>query len=320
MSRPVIVVHGGAGTWSSERSARGLEGVTEAAREGSRVLVKRGAAVDAVETAVMAMEDNEVFNAGKGSSLTIDGKIEMEASIMDGKTLKAGAAGLFRDVRNPVRLARIVMDETDYVFVVGEGAETLAEVFEMERANPLTEFKLKDWRERRENLLTGSITYLPKLKRLAKEHPKLFLCDTVGAVALDMDGNVAAATSTSGITLKIPGRIGDSPLIGCGTYADNEAGACSVTGMGEIAIRLVLAKSACEHMRSGSSAQEAAESAIRLVNRRIAGAMNHMGLAAVDLDGNIGVAHNSPHMCWAFMKPSMTLPRASLTGKVVEGF
>ena len=276
--------------------------------------------MDAVETAVMAMEDNEVFNAGKGSSLTIDRKIEMEASIMDGKTLKTGAAGLLRDIKNPVRLARIVMEETDYVFVVGEGAEKLAEIFKLERANPLTEFKLKDWRERREKSLQGKITYLPKLQRLVKEYPKLFLCDTVGAVALDNDGDLAAATSTSGITLKIPGRIGDSPLIGCGTYADSEAGACSTTGMGEIAIRLILAKSVCDYMRSGSSAQEAAESAIGLVNRRIAGLTNHMGLVAVDVDGNIGAAHNSPHMCWAFIKLGMTLPKASSMAKVVKGF
>jgi beta-aspartyl-peptidase (threonine type) len=140
----------------------------------------------------------------------------------------------------------------------------------------------------------------------------------VGAVAIDKDGNVAAATSTGGFPLKLPGRIGDSPLIGCGTYADNLSGACSATGVGEIAIRLVLAKTACNYVESGKSAEEAVENAIKLVNKRISTSYNSMGLIVVDSQGRFGAAHNSPNMCWAYFTPGMKDPVASLTAKFVK--
>ena len=317
MTKPVIVVHGGAGTWHPERQNPGIEGVKEAALKGFNILMENGSAVDAVEVAVMSMEDNEVFNAGKGSTFTLDKRIEMEASIMDGKTLKAGAAGLLTDIKNPVHLARIVMEKTDFVFLIGEGAEKLAEIYNLERQNPATELRLKYWKNLREKLLKGEVNYLPRLHELVKQHPELFVYETVGAVALDKEGNVAAATSTGGMTLKIPGRIGDSPLIGCGTYADNAAGACSATGIGEIAIRLVLAKTVCDYMQR-ISAQKAVEEAIKLVNRRIAGKANFMGLIAVDTEGNIGAAHNSPNMCWAYMHAGMSSPKASLTAEIIK--
>ncbi len=317
MPKPVIVVHGGAGTWHPERQDPGIKGVKDAALEGFEILKSGGSALDAVEAAVICLEDNEVFNAGKGSTLTIDKRIEMEASIMDGKTLKAGAVGLLKDVKNPVKLARIVMEKTDHVFLVGEGAEKLAETFNLERINPITELRLKYWKNLKEKLLKGEVNYLLRLHELIKENPDLFVYETVGAVALDKHGNVAAATSTGGMTLKLPGRIGDSPLIGCGTYADDETGACSATGIGEIAIRLVLAKTVCDYMRE-VGAQTAVEEAIRLVNKRITGQANLMGLIAVDKNGNVGAAHNSPNMCWAYMKLGMDAPLASLTAKLIR--
>ena len=316
MQKPVIVVHGGAGTWQQERRKTGLAGVREAAKAGYDVLKRGGSALDAVEAAVESMEDNEVFNAGLGSTLTIDKRIEMEASIMDGKTLNAGAAGLLKDIKNPVHLARIVMENTDHVFVVGNGAEKLAELFRLERRKPLTELRLGYWREIKEKLWKGEIDYLPKLKKLLNSHSHLFDAGTVGAVALDREGNTAAATSTGGFTLKFPGRIGDSPLIGCGTYADNEAGACSTTGIGEIAIKLVLAKSVCDLMRNGESAQKSVESCIMLVNRRIR-LKASMGLIAVDTQGGVGAAHNSSHMCWAYMTPKMSQPKTALEARIV---
>jgi len=194
MQKPVIVVHGGAGTWQPERRKKGVAGVREAAEAGYEVLRRGGGALDAVEAAVLNMEDNEVFNAGLGSTLTIDKRIEMEASIMDGKTLNAGAAGLLKDIRNPVRLARIVMENTDHVLLVGDGAERLAEMFHLERREPLTELRLRYWREIKEQLSKGEIDYLPKLKKLVDSHSHLFDTDTVGAVALDRDGNSAAAS------------------------------------------------------------------------------------------------------------------------------
>lgn len=316
MQEPVIVVHGGAGVWQTERKNLGLKGVKEAAKTGFGILKRNDSALDAVEAAVAQMEDNEVFNAGLGSALTIDKRIEMEASIMDGKTLDAGATGLLSDVKNPVCLARIVMENTDHVFVIADGAEKLADLFGVRRRNPLTELRTQYWRDLKERLMRKKLDYLPKLYKLVTSHSQLFEPNTVGAVALDKDGNVAAATSTGGFSLKFPGRIGDSPLIGCGTYADNEAGACSTTGIGEIAIKLVLAKNTCDSMCSGKSAQEAAESSVRLVNRRMHGGF--MGLIAVDMLGRIGAAHSSPNLCWAYMTMKTRQPKAALKAKIVK--
>jgi len=315
--KPVIVVHGGAGNWHPERVNPGIEGVKKAAKTGFEVMIRGGSALDAVVEAVAVLEDTGAFNAGYGSALTIEKTVEMEASVMEGKTLKAGAAGLLRNIRNPVRLARIVMEHTDHVFVVGEGAEKLAKLFNLERRKPITELRLKYYEQQKQALLEGKFE-LPKLASLVKEHPELFDLETVGAVALDKDGNVAAATSTGGFPLKMPGRIGDSSLIGCGTYADNRSGACSATGVGEIAIRLCLAKTVCNFMESGKSAQEAVEAAIRLVNERMAGTYNAMGLIAVNIKGEIGAAHNSKHLCWAYLTPEMREPEASLTAKILR--
>jgi len=316
MQKPVIVVHGGAGAWQPERRKAGLDGVKAAAEAGCDVLRSKGSALDAVETAVKSMEDNPVFNAGLGSTLTIDKRIEMEASIMDGKTLRAGATGLLKDIKNPVSLARLIMENTDHVFVTAPGAEKLADLFKLERREPLTELRLRYWRELTKKLKNGEIETLPKLKKLITAHPNLFEMDTVGAVALDREGNAAAATSTGGFALKLPGRIGDTPLIGCGTYADNEAGACSTTGIGEVAIRLVLAKNVCDLMRSGQSAQEAVENSIVLVNRKLR-IKSSMGLIAVDMQGGAGAAHNTPNICWAYMTPKTNKPKASMEAKLI---
>jgi len=317
MRKPVIVVHGGAGAWNPERSQPGLEGVKKAAKTGFEILKHGGSAVDSVMEAVAVMEDGGAFNAGYGSSLNIDKRVEMEASIMDGKTLQAGAVGLIEDVRNPVRLARIVMEKTDHVFVAGEGAEKLAEMFDLERREPTSELRLEYYEKQKKALLDGKFR-LPKLANLIKRYPELFTLETVGAVALDKEGNVAAATSTGGFPLKLPGRIGDSPLIGCGTYADNQAGACSATGVGEIAIRLVLGKAVCDFMEDGKTAQEAVELAVGLVNRRIPDTYNSMGLIAVDVDGRVGAAHNSPNLCWTYITPETQEPVAYLTAKIVK--
>jgi beta-aspartyl-peptidase (threonine type) len=315
--KPVVVVQGGAGTWQPERSQPGILGVKKATTIGFDILKKDGKALDAVMEAVSSMEDDGAFNAGYGSSLNIDKQIEMEASIMDGKTLQAGAVGLLRDVKNPVRLARIVMEDSDHVFVVGEGAEKLAKLHKLPRRDSMTDLRLRYYEAQKKALLEGRYE-LPKLAELVKKHPELFSLETVGAVALDKDGNVAAATSTGGFPLKLPGRIGDSPLIGCGTYADNLVGACSATGVGEIAIRLVLAKTVCTYMENGKSADQAVELAIKLVNQRISTGYKAMGLVAVDTQGRIGVAHNSANLCWAYLTPNMKEPVASLTGRIVK--
>jgi len=316
MQKPVIVVHGGAGAWEPERRKSGMAGVRRAANAGFEVLKGKGSALDAVEAAVMCMEDNEVFNAGLGSTLAIDKRVEMEASIMNGKTLNAGATGLLKDIKNPVHLARIIMENTDHVFVAAEGAEKLATLYGLERREPLTQLRLRYWHELTRKLKDGDLESLPNLKKLLKSHPHTFEMDTVGAVALDKDGDTAAATSTGGRALKLPGRIGDSPLIGCGTYADNEAGACSTTGIGEVAIRLVIAKTTCDFMRAGQSAQQAVETSIELVNRRLS-LKSFMGLIAVDPQGGLGAAHNTQNLCWAYITPKMRKPKASMQAKAL---
>jgi beta-aspartyl-peptidase (threonine type) len=314
MQKTVIVVHGGAGAWRHEKVNSGVEGVKEAAKVGFEILRQNGSALDAVEAAVTQMEDNEVFNAGLGSALTIDKKIEMEASIMDGKNLNAGAVGLLCDIKNPIHLARLVMENTDHVFIVGYGAEKLANIFGLKRRNPFTEARVQDWHEARERL--AEIQRLSKIHKLLASYPRLFELETVGAVALDKNSDVAAATSTGGFTLKFPGRIGDSPLIGSGNYADNECGACSATGVGEVAIKLVLAKTTCESMRNGNSAQDAVEKSIRLASLKMNGLS--MGLIAVDMYGRIGAAHNSPNLCWAYMTTDKRTPVASSEATIIK--
>jgi beta-aspartyl-peptidase (threonine type) len=208
------------------------------------------------------------------------------------------------------------MENTDHVFLVGDGAEKLANLYNLERRNPMTELRLRYWYELTQKLKDHEMESLQKLEKLLKAHPNLFATDTVGAVALDRKDDSAAATSTGGRALKLPGRIGDSPLIGCGTYADNEAGACSTTGIGEVAIRLVLAKATCDFVRSGQSAQQAAENVIRLVNKRIK-LKSSMGLVAVDMKGRIGAAHNTPNLCWAYMTSRLRQPKAAMQAKVL---
>lgn len=315
--RHTIVVHGGAGTWEPKLSKHGLDGVKKAAKTGFEILAQDGTALDSVIEAVACMEDSGVFNAGYGSSLNILRLVEMEASIMDGRTLKAGAVGLLRDIRNPVRLARIVMEKTDHVFLVGQGAERLAAIYHLERREPISERRLRHYEEQIRILNEGK-AQLPKLAALIKKHPEVFKLGTVGAVALDKAGDVAAATSTGGFPLKLPGRIGDSPLIGCGTYADNQCGACSATGVGEIAIKLVLAKTVCNLLNEGKTAQDAAEIAIDLVNQRMTDTYNSMGLISIDMSGGIGAAHNSSNLCWAYIEATKKEPVTSLNAKFMK--
>ena len=315
--KQVIVVHGGAGNWHPDRSQPALESIKKAAETGFALLNSDGSAIDSVIEAVAFLENSGEFNAGFGSALNLEKHLEMEAAVMDGATLSAGAVGLLSNVRNPVRAARLVMEKTDHVFIVGKGAEKLARIFNLKKREPVKAAKKAQYEAQLKSLVGGNFG-LPKLTELVKTHPEVFQLETAGAVALDAEGNVAAATSTGGFPLKLPGRIGDSPSIGCGTYADNQSGACSATGVGEIAIRLVLAKNVCDHMENGATAQEAVEAAVALVNRRIKGVYNDMGLVAVDIHGGVGAAHSSPNLCWAYMNAESNGPVASLIAKLIK--
>jgi beta-aspartyl-peptidase (threonine type) len=296
MSRsPVLVVHGGAWAMPEDVIAAHERGVRKALAAGWRVLEKGGPALDAVEETVATMEDDDTFDAGRGSFLTADGHVQMDALIMDGKTLRAGGVGCVERVRNAIRASRLVLDKSPHVYFVGEGAERFVEELGMELIG------------NSELVIAREVERLREFKeRSAKGEPDTTFAgaqmshDTVGAVALDAEGNLAAATSTGGTVNKSAGRVGDSSLIGCGCYADNEGGAVSCTGWGEPMMKLVLGKWAVDRVRGGEAPQHAAEAAIIYLHRRLNG---HGGLILLDQQGRYGIAHNTPRMAWAVRDP-----------------
>ncbi len=295
MTVPTIIVHGGAGNWPQAKQAEGLIGVRRAVSKGFRVLEQGRSSLAAVEAAVVEMEDNSLFNAGTGSTLNLVGHVEADAAIMSGRTHQGAGVALIQTVKNPVRLARLVMQKTDHALLAGRSAERLAEAFKLPRADLRTRDRVSMWGRAQKDLETKSLRTFPRNRKLLHKKSLRLLGDTVGALALDQKGNLAAADSTGGVFLKLPGRIGDSPLLGAGLYADNSTGAATATGMGEIAIRLVVSKSACDEM-STLSAQAAANRTIERVTR-LAG--NGLGVITLDRKGRYGVAHNTRHLCWA---------------------
>jgi beta-aspartyl-peptidase (threonine type) len=303
----MILAHGGAGQVKAEREREAEKGVREAVMGGFSKLVSAASALDAVEECVRIMEDNPAFNAGTGSVLTMKGTIEMDASISDGKTLNCGAVAMISNVCHPVSLARVIMEKTDHVLVIGASAERMAERFGLERCDPKTPERVELWKEAKKKFEKGEIKYLQKTMNLIRMYPDLG--ETVGAVAIDANRNIAAATSTGGIMLKLPGRVGDTPIIGAGNYADENSGS-SCTGIGEVAIRLCLAKMACEYVRKGLPAQESAKQCIDLVNSRQSGL--DMGIIVVDKEYNYGLCHNTKNLVWSLQKKGMSLPKSGM--------
>jgi beta-aspartyl-peptidase (threonine type) len=283
MLRPALVIHGGAGRASGEREAERREGCRAALDAGWRLLTSGGSSLDAVCAAVVELENCPAFNAGKGSALTAAGTVEMDASVMEGTQLRAGATALVRGVRNPVRLARALLDEGTAVFLAGPGAEEFARCRGLEMCAPedfVTSWQRERWRKREGPYGTG----------------------TVGAVAVDEAGRVAAATSTGGVEGKPAGRIGDSAVIGAGTYADDRLGAISATGRGEAIIRTVWARTAAESLRSGIDPAIAAEAAVKQLAFATAGSG---GIIIVDPFGRVGYAFNTPHMTLGWMRSDL---------------
>jgi beta-aspartyl-peptidase (threonine type) len=291
---PVLVVHGGAWAMPDDMLEAHLLGVRNALGAGWRVLERGGGALDAVEEAVVIMEDDETFDAGRGSFLNRDGRVQMDALIMDGATLRAGGIGCVERIRNPVRAARKILSESPHVYFVGEGAERFAEEHGVELcANKelVIAREVERLREyQREAAARGSEKDGKDLFAPAVSH------DTVGAVALDRDGNIAAATSTGGTLNKAPGRLGDSSLIGCGCYADNLSAAVSTTGWGEPIMKLVLAKWTADRVSAGNLPEWAAQEAMNYLKQRLNG---HGGIIVLNAQGQVGIAHNTPRMAWA---------------------
>jgi beta-aspartyl-peptidase (threonine type) len=288
-THPVLIVHGGAWAIPDDMAQAHLHGVRNALAKGWHVLDHGGTALDAVEEAVVVMEDDDTFDAGRGSFLNGDGKVQLDALIMDGATLRAGGVGCVERIANPVRAARKILSESPHVYFVAEGAERFAAEHGIrlcDNQDLVVPREVERWREFRarpagadKDLFSPAISH-----------------DTVGAVALDQEGNIASATSTGGTLNKAPGRLGDSSLIGCGCYADNKSAAASTTGWGEPIMKLVLAKWAADRVASGNLPEWVAAEAINYLESRLNG---HGGMILLDTAGHFGIAHNTARMAWA---------------------
>ena len=281
---PAIAVHGGAFDIAPSEQGLHRDGCIEAARAGWAVLEAGGRALDAVEAAVRVLEGSGIFGAGRGSSLNEDGIIELDAGVMDGTALEVGSVAAVQGVLHPISLARRVL-ESPLAVVVGPGATRFAERAGVEKCDPaelISDRERARWEDRRRNPDPDWVR-------------TMFGRDTVGAVALDRSGHVAAGTSTGGMPFKPSGRVGDSPFIGAGLYADDHLGAVSTTGHGEKIIPVLLAKTAADLMGSGLEPQGAAEQALTTLAR----VDGRGGLIALDPSGRIGVAWNTPAMAFA---------------------
>ena len=312
---PTLLVHGGAWAIPAADAAAHEAGVRNALDAGHAILSRGGSALDAVEAAVTILEDDPTFDAGRGSFLTSDGRVQLDALLMDGGRMKAGGVACVEHLSNPIRAARLVLEQSPHVYFVGAGAEQFAAAHGM----PLIdnrELVLDRERERlaraqaRQSAGLSDETFSGHILRDDKGPETAFpptelltpdSHDTVGAVALDARGNLAAATSTGGTLNKTPGRVGDSSLIGCGCYADNLAAAVSLTGWGEPTMKLVLGKWATDRVAAGTPPEIAAREAISYLYNRLGG---HGGIILLGPDGRFGLAHNTPAMAWGLATPA----------------
>jgi beta-aspartyl-peptidase (threonine type) len=326
---PTLLVHGGAWAIPADARAAHEAGVRAALEAGYALLSLGRSAIDAVEAAVSVLEDDPAFDAGRGSFLTSDGRVQLDALLMDGGRMKAGGVACVERLRNPIQAARLVLEKSQHVYFVGAGAEQFAAshgmllidnaelVLDRERqrlthAQARQAAGLEDETFSGPEGVPGHILHDDKSPETAFsvdpasspdppfEDPTKWSHDTVGAVALDGRGNLAAATSTGGTLNKTPGRVGDSSLIGCGCYADNLAAAVSLTGWGEPIMKLVLGKWATDRVASGTPPELAAREAISYLYNRLGG---HGGIILLGPDGRFGLAHNTPAMAWGLATP-----------------
>jgi len=292
----MLVMHGGAGTitrssMTPEAEAQYRAAFEQALRTGQAVLARGGTSVDAVEASIRVLEDSPLFNAGKGAVFTHDGKNEMDASIMNGATKMAGSVAGVTIIKNPISAARAVMEKSKHVMMAGRGAELFATKMGLEIVDPSYFWTERRWKALQQDLLKEQQQQQPR-SDLRVGEPKKF--GTVGAVALDRSGNLAAGTSTGGTTNKQYGRIGDSPIIGAGTYASNDACAASATGEGEYFIRWTVAYDIAALMKyRGMTVQQAAE---EVVNHKLVDAKGEGGVIALDRNGNFAMPFNSEGM------------------------
>ncbi|XP_069829510.1 isoaspartyl peptidase/L-asparaginase-like isoform X1 [Dendropsophus ebraccatus] len=287
-TRPVIVVHGGAWAIPDDLAERSKIGVKNAATCGFSILANGGSSLQAVEAAVRILEDDTAFDAGHGAVLNADGDVELDAIIMDGKNLAVGAVSCIKNIANPVMFARTVMEQTPHVMLTGTGANKFAEKIKFEKTPTrelVTENAVKEWEQYQK--YKQSVTSLFNTERMH---------DTVGAVAIDSKGNTACATSTGGITNKMVGRVGDSPIIGSGAYADNFTGAVSTTGHGESIMKVTLARQVLFNMEKGETPERAADQALEYMKNKVHG---RGGLIVVSKSGEWAARFTTKRMAWA---------------------
>jgi beta-aspartyl-peptidase (threonine type) len=273
-AKPAVIVHGGAGPIRDDSLPQRLEGCKAATLAAWKILEHSGSALDAAEAAVVVLEDHPLFNAGTGSTLNRLGRVEMDAGIMDGASLRAGGVAAIEGIKNPIKLARRVLEDGRHVILAAEGALMFAREIGFPECS------------------SESLIVEHERKRWSEKH------GTVGCVALDCSGKVAVTTSTGGVFNKLPGRIGDSPLPGCGTYADDRGGV-SCTGLGEAIIRVVLAKTAVDFLSEGIDPNAAARKSLSLLEEKTGA---QAGLIMIDCQGRIGYARNTTHMPVCFIK------------------
>ena len=316
-----LIVHGGAGAMSRDRFEDARDGCREAALAGWHILLQGGNALDAVQAAIVVLENNPSFNAGTGAVLTQDGRAELDAGLMDGNTLDVGAIAGVQRIKNPIVLARSVLS-SPHVLLMGAGAEEFAAHVGIMLSDPsdmITPAQRSRWQRGYSAGDDVNIESTPakgqrRKHARAASHAGLVHADahkhgTVGAVAVDSQGRTAAGASTGGIAAKHPGRIGDTPLPGCGFYAEDGLGGVASTGHGEDFIRLLLARRALDFIAAGYSAQAAATAAIRLLDSRVHGSG---GLILLDGEGRVGYARNTPTIAHAFIREGMPSIQAGI--------
>ena len=290
-----LIAHGGAGKWRPGSDDDAVEGLRAAVQRGRAILGSGGSALDAVCAAVVALEDNPIYNAGTGAVLNFDGFCELDACVMESRGARAGAVAALQRVKNPILVARKVMEETDHVMLAGEGALRFARAMGFPDHDPVTPARRADWQDKRGRLQEVLGAQALKMRRFLQGHPE-YAGGTVGAVAVDSQGVLAAATSTGGVTLKLVGRVGDSPLVGAGNYAC-EYMAASATGTGEFVMRALAARAIAERMERGATLAAAMAEVLAQLGRDFDA---DIGIIAVDRQGNPVAQHRTRDMPHAF--------------------
>jgi len=294
-----LIAHGGAGNWRPGSEQEAIDGMRSAVEKGRAILRANGSALDAVCATVVELEDNPIFNAGTGAVLNFDGYCELDASVMESagspNVARAGAVAALQRVKNPILVARKVMEETDHVMLAGEGAQRFARVMGFGDHDPVTPARRADWEDKRRHLDEILGKHSLRMRRFLKEHPE-YAGGTVGAAAVDVNGALAAATSTGGVTLKLVGRVGDSPLPGAGNYASRYV-AASATGTGEYVMRSLGTRAISDAMERGATVARAVEDVMDRLGRDYDA---DAGLIAVDGSGNAVARHRTRDMPHAY--------------------